>query len=181
MGRGWAGPRLLAMIMLEKLGQHQPLNRQAERYAPEGVPIALSTMADAVGSVCAALDPLRRLVESHVMAAERLHADDTTVPVLAEGKTDSARCWIYLRDDRPFGGTGPPAAIFYYSRDRRGEHPQGHWSTTFMSRCVRRSLGSLAGTTWTKRSNISSSAGLASPYSSRTGAYASRTTPPKED
>src|SRR6202051_79178 len=123
---GWAGPRLLAMIMFEKFGQHQPLNRQAERYALEGAPIALSTMADAVGSVCAALDPLLRLVEGHVMAAERLHADDTTVPVLAEGKTDTGRCWIYLRDDRPFGGTGPPAAIFYYSRDRRGEHPQGH-------------------------------------------------------
>jgi hypothetical protein len=65
-------------------------------------------------------------VESHVMAAERLHADDTIVPVLAEGKTDIGRCWIYLRDDRPFGGTGPPAAVFYYSRDRRGEHPQAH-------------------------------------------------------
>jgi transposase len=126
IARGWAGPSLLAMIMFEKFGQHQPLNRQAERYALEGVPIALSTMADAVGSVCVALDPLLRLVESHVMAAERLHADDTTVPVLAEGKTDIGRCWIYLRDDRPFGGTGPPAAIFYYSRDRRGEHPQGH-------------------------------------------------------
>jgi transposase len=126
IARGWAGPSLLAMIMFEKFGQHQPLNRQAERYALEGVPIALSTMADAVGSVCAALDPLRRLIESHVMAAERLHADDTTVPVLAEGKTDTGRCWIYLRDDKPFGGTGPPAAIFYYSRDRRGEHPQGH-------------------------------------------------------
>src|ERR1700731_99292 len=126
VARGWAGPSLLAMIMFEKFGQHQPLNRQAERYALEGVPIALSTMADAVGAVCAALDPLLRLVEGHVMAAERLHADDTTVPVLAEGKTDTGRCWIYLRDDRPFGGTGPPAAIFYYSRDRRGEHPQGH-------------------------------------------------------
>jgi transposase len=85
VARGWAGPSLLAMIMFEKFGQHQPLNRQAERYALEGVPIALSTMADAVGSVCAALDPLRRLIESHVMAAERLHGDDTTVPVLAEG------------------------------------------------------------------------------------------------
>ena len=60
------------------------------------------------------------------MAAERLHGDDTTVPVLAAGKTDTGRCWIYLRDDAPFGGTGPPAAMFYYSRDRRGEHPQGH-------------------------------------------------------
>ena len=126
VSRGWAGPSLLAMIMFEKFGQHQPLNRQAERYALEGVPIALSTMADAVRSVCAALDPIRRLVEAHVLAAERLHADDTTVPVLAEGKTDTGRCWIYLRDDRPFGGTDPPAAMFYYSRDRRGEHPQGH-------------------------------------------------------
>jgi transposase len=124
--RGWAGPSLLAMIMFEKFGQHQPLNRQAERYALEGVPIALSTMADAVGSVCSVLDPLWRLIEAHVMAAERLHTDDTTVPVLAAGKTDIARCWIYLRDDRPFGGTGPPAAIFRYSRDRKGEHPQTH-------------------------------------------------------
>jgi transposase len=124
--RGWAGPSLLAMIMFEKFGQHQPLNRQSERYALEGVPIALSTMADAVGSVCAALNPLWRLIEAHVMAAERLHADDTTVPVLAEGKTDIARCWIYLRDDEPFGGMGPPAAIFHYSRDRKGEHPQAH-------------------------------------------------------
>jgi len=124
--RGWAGPSLLAMIVFEKFGQHQPLNRQAERYALEGAPIALSTMADAVGSVCAALDPLRRLVEAHVFAAERLHGDDTTVPVLAEGKTDTGRCWIYVRDDEPFGGAGPPAAMFYYSRDRRGEHPQTH-------------------------------------------------------
>ncbi|OKO67222.1 hypothetical protein AC629_42895, partial [Bradyrhizobium sp. NAS80.1] len=126
VARGWAGPSLLAMIMFEKFGQHQPLNRQAERYALEGVPIALSTMADAVGSVSASLDPLLRLVEAHVMAAERLHADDTTVPVLAKGKTDTARCWIYVRDDRPFGGADPPAAMFYYSRDRRGEHPQAH-------------------------------------------------------
>jgi transposase len=126
VARGWAGPSLLAMIVFEKFGQHQPLNRQAERYALEGVPIPLSTMADAVGSVCAALDPLLRLVEAHVMAAERLHGDDTTVPVLAEGKTDTGRCWIYVRDDGPFGGAGPPAAMFYYSRDRRGEHPQAH-------------------------------------------------------
>jgi len=124
--RGWAGPSLLAMVLYEKFGQHQPLNRQAERYALEGVPIALSTMADAVGAVWASLDPLLRLVESHVMAAERLHGDDTTVPVLALGKCDVARCWVYVKDDRPFGGSDPPAAMFYYSRDRRGEHPQAH-------------------------------------------------------
>src|SRR5271157_4326322 len=131
VARGWAGPSLLAMIMFEKFGQHQPLNRQAGRYALEGVPISLSTMADAVGSSCAALEPVLRRVEGHVMAAERLHGDDTTVPVLAKGKTDIGRCWVYVRDDRPFGGQGPPVAMFYYSRDRKGEHPQGHlarWS-----------------------------------------------------
>ena len=80
--RGWAGANLLAMIVFEKFGQHQPLNRQAERYAREGVPISLSTMADAVGAGCVALSPVLRLVEAHVLAAERLHGDDTTVPVL---------------------------------------------------------------------------------------------------
>ena len=124
--RGWAGANLLAMILFEKFGQHQPLNRQAERYAREEVPIRLSTLADAVGSGCAALDPVLKRVEAHVMAADRLHGDDTTVPVLAKGKTDTGRCWVYVRDDRPFGGHGPPAAMFYYSRDRKGEHPQRH-------------------------------------------------------
>src|SRR5256714_1041380 len=126
VARGWAGPSLLAMIVFEKFGQHQPLNRQAERYTLEGVPIALSTMAHPAGSVCPALAPRLRLVEAHGMAAERAQADDTTVPVLASGKTDTGRCWIYVRDDRSFGGTGPPAAMFYYSRDRKGEHPQAH-------------------------------------------------------
>ena len=126
IARGWAGPSLLAMILFEKFGQHQPLNRQAERYAREGVPISLSTMADAVGSVCTALAPLSRLLESHVLSAKRLHGDDTTVPVLAAGKTDIGRCWVYVRDDRPFGGTAPPAAMFYYSRDRKGVHPRQH-------------------------------------------------------
>src|ERR1700746_1330020 len=60
------------------------------------------------------------------MAAGRLHGDDTTVPVLAKGKTDTGRCWVYVRDDRPFGATTPPAAMFYYSRDRKGMHPQNH-------------------------------------------------------
>src|SRR6202012_4935548 len=114
------------MILYEKFGQHQPLNRQAERYALEGVPISLSTMADAVGACCTVLEPLSRLLEADVMAAERLHADDTTVPVLALGKCDTGRCWVYVRDDRPFGGSDPPAAMFYYSRNRKGEHPQAH-------------------------------------------------------
>jgi transposase len=114
------------MILFEKYGQHQPLNRQAERYAKEGVPLSLSTLADQVGACCAVLTPLLRRLEAHVFAAERLHGDDTTVPVLAKGKTDTGRCWVYVRDDRPFGGQDPPAAMFYYSRDRAGEHPQRH-------------------------------------------------------
>jgi transposase len=129
--RGWAGPGLLAMILFEKFGQHQPLNRQAERYAREGVPLSLSTLADQVGAGATALMPLFKRLEAHVLAASRLHGDDTTVPVLAKGKTDTGRLWTYVRDDRPFGGADPPAAVFYYSRDRRGEHPAAHlagWS-----------------------------------------------------
>ena len=126
--RGWGGPSLLAMLLFEKYGQHQPLNRQAERYAREGVPLSLSTLADQVGACCAVLVPLLRRVEAHVFAAERLHGDDTTVPVLATGKTATGRCWVYVRDDRPFGGRDPPAAMFYYSRNRSGEHPGRHLS-----------------------------------------------------
>jgi hypothetical protein len=117
------------MIAFEKFGQHQPLNRQAERYAREGVVISLSTMADQVGACCAVLEPIFKCLEAHVFAAERLHGDDTTVPVLAKGKTDIARSWVYVRDDRPFAGHAPPAAVFYYSRDRGGAHPQGHLAT----------------------------------------------------
>jgi transposase len=129
--RGWAGPSLLAMILFEKFGQHQPLNRQAERYAREGVPLSLSTLADQVGAACVVMQPIFERIAAHVFAGERLHADDTTVPVLAKGKTDIGRCWTYVRDDRPFAGPAPPAAVFYYSRDRRGEHPRQHlagWS-----------------------------------------------------
>ncbi|MER8833259.1 IS66 family transposase [Mesorhizobium sp. M0909] len=129
--RGWAGPGLLAMILFEKFGQHQPLNRQAERYAREGVPLSLSTLADKVGAGAVALMPLFKRLEAHMLAALRLHRDDTTVPVLAKGKTDTGRLWTYVRDDRPFGGVDPPAVVFYYSRDRRGEHPAAHlagWS-----------------------------------------------------
>jgi transposase len=129
--RGWAGPSLLAMLLFEKFGQHQPLNRQAERYGREGVPLALSTLADQVGAACAVLEPLLRRVKGHVFAAQRLHGDDTTVPVLAKGKTHTGRCWVYVRDDRPFGGGAPPAAMFYYSRDRGGTHAEAHlarWS-----------------------------------------------------
>jgi transposase len=124
--RGFAGPSLLAMILFEKFGQHQPLNRQSERYAREGVDLSLSTLADQVGACALALRPLHALIEAHVLCAERLHGDDTTVPILAKGKCETGRVWTYVRDDRPFGGKDPPAALYYASRDRSGEHPERH-------------------------------------------------------
>lgn len=124
--RGWAGPNLLAMVLFEKFGQHQPLNRQAERYAKEGVEISLSTLADQVGACAAALQPIHDLIRTHVLGAERLHADDTTVPLMAKGGTQTARLWTYVRDDRPFAGGAPPAALYSFSTDRRMEHPTRH-------------------------------------------------------
>jgi transposase len=123
--RGRIGASLLAMILFEKYGCHQPLNRQSERYAREGIDLDLSTLADLVGTATAVLSPLHELIRQHVLAAERLHGDDTTVPVLAKGKTITGRLWAYVRDDRPFG-EGQPAVLFHYSRDRRGEHPEQH-------------------------------------------------------
>jgi transposase len=124
--RGFAGPNLLAMILFEKFGQHQPLNRQSERYAREGIDLSVSTLADQVGACAVVVQPLHALIEAHVLAAERLHGDDTTVPILAKGKTVKGRIWTYVRDDRPFGGRDPPAALYYASRDRRHEHPVRH-------------------------------------------------------
>jgi hypothetical protein len=126
IARGRAGPNLLAMILEAKFGQHLPLNRQSDTYAREGVELSVSTIADWVGTSAAALSPLHALVEAHVRAAERLHGDDTTVPLLARGKTVTARLWTYVRDDRPFAGPAPPAAVFHFSRDRTAEHPERH-------------------------------------------------------
>jgi len=124
--RGFAGPNLLAMLLFEKFGQHQPLNRQSERYAREGIELSVSTLADQVGICTVVLQPLHGLIQAHVLAGERLHGDDTTVPILAKGKTVTGRIWAYVRDDRPFGGRVPPAALYYASRDRRQEHPEAH-------------------------------------------------------
>ena len=134
--RGWAGPNLLATILFEKFGQHQPLNRQAERYAREGVDLSLSTLADQVGACATALQPIHDLIRAHVLAAERLHGDDTTVPLLARGATRQARPWTYVRDDRPFAGGAPPAALFYFSPDREKIHPNRHlagWQGTLQA------------------------------------------------
>jgi transposase len=126
IARGRAGPNLLAMVLEAKFGQHLPLNRQGETYAREGVELSVSTLADWVGTAAAVLSPLHALIAAHVLAAERLHGDDTTVPLLARGKTVTARLWTYVRDDRPFAGPAPPAALFQFSRDRTAEHPRRH-------------------------------------------------------
>ena len=126
IARGRAGPQLLAMILTGKFADHLPLNRQSEAFAREGIELDVSTLADWVGACSATLAPLVALIGAHVLAAARLHGDDTTVPVLARGKTVTGRLWTYVRDDRPFGGSAAPAALFAYSPDRTGEHPRRH-------------------------------------------------------
>ncbi|MBV9201786.1 MAG: IS66 family transposase [Alphaproteobacteria bacterium] len=124
--RGFAGPSLLAMIVFEKYGQHQPLNRQSERYGREGIDLSVSTLADQVGGCAAVLRPLYELIRAHVFAGERVHGDETPVPVLAKHQCRKGRLWTYVRDDKPFAGPAPPAAVFFYSRDRTAQHPERH-------------------------------------------------------
>jgi transposase len=126
--RGLAGPGLLAHVLVAKYADHLPLYRQSEIYAREGVDLDRSTLAGWVGATSELLAPLVEAVRDHVMAASKLHADDTPVPVLApgNGKTRTGRLWTYVRDDRPSGGKTAPAAWFAYSPDRKGEHPKQH-------------------------------------------------------
>jgi transposase len=136
IARGRAGPSLLAMILWSKYAMHLPLNRQSDAFHKEGIPLEVSTMADWVGACAAALEPLNDLIRAHVFAAARLHGDDTTVPVLAKGKTRTGRLWAYVRDDKPFGGPDPPAVAYFYSADRTGQHPRSHlekWSGTLQA------------------------------------------------
>ena len=126
IARGFAGPSLLAMILVDKYADHQPLNRQSEQFAREGIELSVSTMADHVGACAATLRPLYEMIKAHVFAAERIHGDHTTVPVLAKLKTRIGRIWTYVRDDRPFGGEASPAAVFFYSPDRASIHPEQH-------------------------------------------------------
>jgi transposase len=126
--RSYAGPGLLAHVLVSKFADHTPLHRQSEIYAREGIDLDRSTLAGWVGASSALLAPLVDALRSHVLAASKVHADDTPVPVLApgNGKTKTGRLWTYVRDGRPCGDAAPPAAWFAFSPDRRGEHPQGH-------------------------------------------------------
>jgi transposase len=126
--RGRAGAGLIAHVLVSKYCDHLPLHRQAEIYARSDIDLPRSTLADMVGQAAQLLRPLVDVLARHVMAGERVHADDTTVPVLAPGlgKTRTGRSWVYVRDDRPFAGPAPPGALYRYTPDRKGEHPREH-------------------------------------------------------
>jgi transposase len=128
IAKGLAGPGLLAHVLVSKYCDHLPLYRQSEIYAREGVELARSTLADWVGESSALLEPLVEALERHVLSADKVHADDTPVPVLYPGRgtTKQGRLWAYVRDDRPAASDLPPAAWFAYSPDRKGKHPQEH-------------------------------------------------------
>jgi transposase len=126
--RGKPGPGLLAHVLVAKYADHLPLYRQSSIYAREGVDLERSTLADWVGRSTALLDPLIEALRKDVLASDILHGDDTPVPVLAPGlgKTKTGRLWTYVRDGRPYGSDQSPACAFFYSPDRKGEHPQSH-------------------------------------------------------
>ena len=96
--RGYIGPQLLATILFDKFGQHQPLNRQSQRFRCEGIDLSVSTLADQVGAGAFAVRPIFELIEAYVLSADRLHGDDTKIPILAKGKADTGRIWTYVRD-----------------------------------------------------------------------------------
>lgn len=128
IARGRAGAGLLAHIVVSKYDDHLPLYRQAEIFAREGVSLETSTLSGWVGATTAALQPLIDVLAAEVMASDTLHVDDTPVPVLAPGtgKTKTGRLWTYVCDERSFAGKRPPAALFHYSPDRKGQHPRDH-------------------------------------------------------
>jgi transposase len=129
--RGIAGPVLLAHVLVSKFSDHLPLYRQSEIFACEGLELDRSTLADWVGHASHLLAPLVEATRRHVLAATKIHADDTPIPVLAPGmgKTKTARLWTYVRDDPPAGVDTPPAVWFAYTPDRKGEHPHRHLSS----------------------------------------------------
>ena len=128
IARGLAGPGLIVHVLIAKYADHCPFYRQSEIYVREGIDLDRSTLADWVGAASELLDPLVDALRKHVLAANKIHADDTPVPVLApgNGKTKTGRLWTYVRDDRPSGDDTPAAVWFAYSPDRKGEHPRQH-------------------------------------------------------
>ena len=157
IARGRAGPNLLAMVLEAKFGQHLPLNRQSETFAREGIDLDVSALADWVGACSSTLAPLVTLIRAHVMAAGRIHGDDTTVPVLAKGKTVTGRLWTYVRDDRPCADPAPAAALLARPRRRASQAAPGGLCRHLAGRClcrVQRSLCPVAQTRTNHRGGV---------------------------
>src|SRR5436305_4111710 len=125
---GMASEALLAHVLVAKYGDFLPLYRQAGIFARQGVALDRSTLCDWVGRACWWLEPLWRLLRRHLMSSTRIFADDTTLPVLdpGRGRTRTGRLWGYAIDDRPWGGSTPPAVVYLYAEDRKGERPAAH-------------------------------------------------------
>jgi transposase len=126
--RSFAGPGLLAHVLVSKFCDHLPLYRQSQIYARHGVELDRSTLAGLVGASADLLDPLVERLARYTMGAGKVHGDDTPMPVLdpGRGRTKTGRMWTYVRDDRPCGSAEPPAVLFRYSPDRKGERPASH-------------------------------------------------------
>src|SRR5258707_4704988 len=125
---GLATPALLAQVLVSKYCDHTPLYRQSQIFARHGVELDRSTLAGWVGSACWWLDALHERLCTNVFASDHLFADDTPGPVLdpRRGRTQTGRLWVYARDQRPWGGTAAPAAVYVFAPDRKGERPAAH-------------------------------------------------------
>ena len=128
IAKGMASPSLLAHVLVSKYCDHTPLYRQAQIFARHGIEIDRSTLANWVGGACWWLEPLQARLAAHVFGSGKIFADDTPIPVLdpGRGRTKMGRLWVYARDDRPWNGPDPPAAVYFYSTDRKAERPASH-------------------------------------------------------
>jgi transposase len=129
--RGLPTPALLAQVIVAKYADHSPLYRQQVMFRRAGVDLDRALLADWVGSSSALVNPLVVALGRYVLDAEKVHGDDTPIPVLdpGRGRTKVGRIWVYVRDDRPAGSRAPPAVWYCYSPDRKGEHPDAHLKT----------------------------------------------------
>ena len=126
--KGLATSGLLAHVLISKYCDHLPLYRQSQIFARQGLEINRSTLANWVGGAAWRLERLRARLAEQIFASRTLFADDTPIPVLdpGRGRTRTGRLWVYARDERPWAGLDPPAAVYFYSPDRRAERPATH-------------------------------------------------------
>jgi len=127
IARGKATFATLAHVVVNKFDHHLPLYRQAEMMAAQGIEIDRSTLTGWAGQAAALLDPIVSRIREEGLKADKIHADDTPVPMLDPGKarTATARLWTYVVDDRASGVTCPALVWYRFTSDRSGIHPQG--------------------------------------------------------